>query len=238
MNALWYSILIEIKVFLRSGKAAFWTFFFPIFLMLLFGAVFKDYINFLIPGLIGMVILSTAFYSTGVAIVASRQTEFLKRLMITPIKRWVFIAAHMANRFLIILFQSFLIILIAFLVFRAKMVGNPLAFLITLSIGILAFVSIGFLIASLAKTTETASGIANVLFLPMVFVSGAFFPVDALPKFLLPLVKVLPLVYLLDGLRAIYIDGKGLNEVIFDLVILGVWIVICFAISVKKFKWY
>jgi len=117
------------------------------------------------------------------------------------------------------------------------MVGNPLTLFIVLTVGMLAFISIGYAIASMAKTTESASGMANVLFFPMIFLSGVYFSVENIPVYLKPIVAFLPLTHLVHALRSVFNEGASLVAVSPQLLILLIWFIICFLFSVYKFKW-
>jgi ABC-2 type transport system permease protein len=138
---------------------------------------------------------------------------------------------------MIVLMQAILIIGLAMLLFDVKIVGRVFDFFIALTIGMIAFISLGYAVASIAKTPESASGIANLLFIPMTFLSGVYFPADSLPGFLQPLVKVLPLTHLVNAIRDIFNQGAGLFEVGTELTILLGWIVVCMIFSINRFKW-
>ncbi len=122
-------------------------------------------------------------------------------------------------------------------VFDVHMEGSVFSLLVVLTVGLLAFIALGFLIASVAKTTQTASGIANVIFIPMMFLSGVYFSVEGLPKILKPLVEFLPLTHLIRATRAIFNSGVPLESVLPQLGILTVWMVVCFALSIRLFRW-
>ncbi|NIR47259.1 ABC transporter permease [candidate division KSB1 bacterium] len=195
------------------------------------------YIDFLLPGVIGMSVVSTCLFSIGMVVVAYREKGKLRRLSVTPLPKPIFIAGQMVNRYFIVLLQAFLLIAIGMLLFKVRMVGNFVDFLSALTVGMLAFIAIGFFIASVANTTETASGIANTLFLPMIFLSGVYFSVEGLPKFLKPLVEFLPLTHLVRAIRAIFNHGLSFFDVLPQMGILSVWTIVGFAVSVKLFKW-
>lgn len=197
----------------------------------------QRYIDFLLPGVIGMSVVSTCLFSIGMVVVAYREKGKLRRLSVTPLPKPIFIAGQIVNRYFIVLLQAFFLIGLGMLVFHVQMEGSMLDFLAALTIGMFAFIAIGFLIASIANTTETASGIANTLFLPMIFLSGVYFSVEGIPKFFKPIVEFLPLTHLIRAIRPIFNNGASLIEVWPQLVILSVWMVVCFAISVKMFKW-
>lgn len=196
-----------------------------------------SYIDFLVPGLIGFSLMSTCLFTIGVVVVSYREKGKLRRLAVTPLPKAIFIGGQIINRYIIVLLQAVLLIGISYFVFNVRMVGNIFALLFALTVGMLAFISLGYSIASVAKTTESASGIANVLFFPMIFLSGVYFSVEGLPKFLQPLIEFLPLTHLVRAIRSIFNNGAPLIEVLPQMGILSIWMILCFAFSVKKFRW-
>ena len=195
------------------------------------------YIDFLLPGIIGMSVVSTCLFSIGMVLVAYREKGKLRRLSVTPLPKSIFIAGQIVNRYFIILLQAFLLIAIGMLLFKVQMIGSLLDFLIVLTLGMFAFIALGFLIASIAKTTETASGIANTLFLPMMFLSGVYFSVEGVPNFLKPVIEFLPLTHLIRAMRAVFNNGVSILDVLPQMGILSIWMIVCFGISIKLFKW-
>lgn len=195
------------------------------------------YIDFLLPGLIAMSVMSTCLFSIGMVVVAYREKGKLRRLAVTPLPKSIFIAGQMVNRYLIVLAQTAVLIAIGIILFKVEMVGGLGDFLLALTVGMLAFIAIGFFIASVSKSTETASGIANTLFLPMIFLSGVYFSVDGIPNFLKPLVEFLPLTHLVRAIRAIFNNGLTFLDVLPQMGILSIWMIVCFLISIKTFKW-
>ncbi len=197
----------------------------------------RGYIDFLLPGVICMSVMSTCLFSIGMVVVAYREKGKLRRLAVTPLPKSIFIAGQMLQRYFIVLIQTFLLIGIGLFVFDVKMAGSIVDFIAALTVGMLAFIALGFFIASIAKTSETASGIANTLFLPMIFLSGVYFSVEGMPKFLKPLVELLPLTHLVRAVRAIFTNGLTFADVLPQMGILSLWMIVLFAVSSKLFKW-
>ena len=197
----------------------------------------QRYIDFVVPGLIGFSLMSTCLFSIGVVVVSYREKGKLRRLAVTPLPKYIFISGQIMNRYIIVLLQALLLIGVALLVFNVKMVGNPATLFVVLTAGMLTFIAIGYAIASFAKTTESASGMANVLFFPMIFLSGVYFSVENMPFFLKPVVAFLPLTHLVYALRAVFNEGATLFDVMPRLAILTVWFILCFLFSIYKFKW-
>ncbi|MGH1366858.1 MAG: ABC transporter permease [Calditrichia bacterium] len=199
------------------------------------GAV--SFLDFLVPGLIGFSLMSTCLFSIGLVVVSYREKGKLRRLAVTPLPKWKFIAGQILARYVIVLAQAGMLIGLAMVLFGVKMVGDFFPFFFALSIGMFAFIALGYSIASIAKTTESASGMANVLFIPMTLLSGVYFSSDGLPAFLQPLIEALPLTHLVRAIRAIFTNGAGLSNVFPELLILTCWTIACFAFSIKRFKW-
>ncbi|MFQ5640867.1 MAG: ABC transporter permease [bacterium] len=197
----------------------------------------QRYIDFLLPGIIGMNVVSTCLFSIGLVVVAYREKGKLRRLAVTPLPKSIFIAGQMVNRYMIVVIQALLLIAIGMFLFKVQIVGSLVHFFLALTVGMLAFIALGFFIASVAKTTETATGIANTLFLPMIFLSGVYFSIDSVPKFLKPIVELLPLTHLVRAIRAIFNNGLTFFDVLPQMGILSLWIVAGFALSLKLFKW-
>jgi ABC-2 type transport system permease protein len=143
----------------------------------------------------------------------------------------------MVNRYVIVLLQALLLIGIGIVLFDVEMVGRLLDFWAALTVGMLAFIALGFLVASIANTTETASGISNSLFLPMMFLSGVYFSVDGIPSYLKPIVEFLPLTHLVRAIRAIFNNGVGFMDVLPQMGVLALWVLVCFGVSIKLFRW-
>ena len=200
------------------------------------GLVFVDG-AYLVPGLIGFSLMSTCLFSIGVVVVSYREKDKLRRLAVTPLPKAIFISGQILNRYLIVLLQAVLILAIALSFFEVTLVGSAIHLFAVLTVGMMAFIAIGYAVASVSATTETASGIANVLFLPMTFLSGVYFSVDGLPGFLQPLVEILPLTHLVRAIRAVFNEGLTVLDVWPQLAILAGWFVACFLFSVRRFKW-
>ncbi len=196
-----------------------------------------SYISFLVPGLIGFSLMATCLFSIGVVVVSYREKGKLRRLAVTPLPKSIFIAGQILTRYLIVLTQAILLIGIAVFLFDVRIVGSIFQFFLALTIGMFAFIALGYAIASIAKTPETAAGIANTLFLPMTFLSGVYFSADGLPGFLQPLVALLPLTHLVHAIRGIFSNGQSIFEFLPQMGILIAWMIVCFTFAVRKFKW-
>lgn len=196
-----------------------------------------DYIDFLLPGIIGMAIMNTAIFGLSTTMVSYREKGILRRLKITPIPLSYFLGARIVTQLLFSLVQTSFLIAFAKFAFGAHTAGSYFVLAFVIIVGSLCFINVGFLVSSIAKTNDTADTIGNIIAMPMMFLSGIFFPVDNAPKWIQPLIKVLPLKYLADALRDVVIRGKSLAYVQGNMyVLLGVTVVL-FLLSLKLFKW-
>ncbi|WP_025027725.1 ABC transporter permease [Caldalkalibacillus mannanilyticus] len=196
-----------------------------------------SYLDFLVPGIAALMILSSNMNGVAAQISSWRERGILRRLQSTGLKASTFIAAQITARMVLNLSQSLLVILIGIFVLGAQMNGNWLLLLFYLILGVLVFMSIGFIIASLAKSPEHASPIAGFLSFPMMFLGGIFFPISNMPEFLQPVVYSIPIAHLADVLREVMNVGSGIVDLWIPTAVLLAWFIGSFAVAAKIFKW-
>jgi ABC-2 type transport system permease protein len=194
------------------------------------------YIDFLLPGILGMTLMFIGVQG-GLPIIQQRQAHIIKRLGSTPLQRPMLVLGDVVFRMIVVLLSAALIILIGRLVFNVQMVGNWLSLCGIILLGSFVLVNLGYVIAAFVKTQESAMPIIQVVDLPMMILSGTFFPVASMPAFIEPLVKILPLTYLNDALRQIMVAGTPLYSMTTDIVVLVVWAVVTLAITIRFFEW-
>ena len=195
------------------------------------------YIDFLIPGLLGMTLMGGSIWSLGFSIVDARRRKLLKRLVATPMPRQYFLLSYLLSRLVMLVVEVATILLFGTLVFGVPLRG-PLVLLAGLCLtGALAFGAIGLLVSSRVRTIEAVSGLMNFVMLPMWVLSGVFFSSQRFPGAVQPVIKALPLTALIDGLRANMLQGAGLVQLAPQLGILGGWLVVCFLLALKLFRW-
>jgi ABC-2 type transport system permease protein len=195
------------------------------------------YIDFLIPGLLGLNLMGSGLWGLGFAIVQARTQKLLKRLAATPMRRWHFLLSLMLSRLIFLVLEVGAVILFAYFVFDVRVHGSWLNLTLVALIGSMAFSGIGLLVGARTKTIEGASGLMNLVMLPMWLLSGSFFSASKFPDFLQPFIKALPLTVLNDALRAVMNDGAGLAAVGLSLAILSLWGVGTFFIALRIFRW-
>jgi ABC-type multidrug transport system permease subunit len=195
------------------------------------------YIDFLIPGLLGMNLMGSAVWGMGFAIVDARRKKLMKRLIATPMPRHYFLLSFLLSRLLLLIIEVGFVVGFARIVFDVPLRGSFLTFMTLCVLGSMSFSAVGLLIASRAQTIEAASGLMNLVMMPMWIVSGVFFSSQRFPETLQPVIKALPLTATIDALRANMLQGAELPQVAPQIAILGGWVVVCFTIALKIFRW-
>ncbi len=197
----------------------------------------QRYIDFLLPGLLGMNLMSGGVWGVGWALVLMRTRKLLKRFAATPMRRSDLLLSFMLFRVVIALIEALFLILFGILAFKLWPRGSYLTLAVLVSVSALAFSGVGLLVASRAQNSQSAAGLMNLVTLPMFLLSGVFFPAGNFPDWMQPLVKALPLTALNDALRAVILDGATLAATAPQLAVLGAWGGLGFAIALKIFRW-
>jgi ABC-type multidrug transport system permease subunit len=195
------------------------------------------YIDFLVPGLLGFGLMSSSIWGLGWAIVQMRMGKLLRRLAATPMRRLDFLLAFAAGRLLLALLEVLFFLGFARLIFDVRVAGNPVTFVVWALAGALCFGGLAALVASRAENSESANGLMNLVTLPMTVLSGVFFSASHFPGWLQPVLRALPLTALIDGLRAISIDGAGVTALLLPGLVLLVWGAGGFALALRLFRW-
>jgi ABC-type multidrug transport system permease subunit len=195
------------------------------------------YIDFLIPGLLGMNLMGSAIWGLGFAIVDARRKKLMKRLIVTPMPRHYYLLSFVLSRLTLLVAEVGVLLGFGVLAFGVPVRGSWLALAGLCVLGSLSFSALGLLIASRAQTVEAASGLMNVTMMPMWILSGVFFSAQRFPDVVQPLIKALPLTAVIDALRANMLQGANLAQVAPEIGVLAAWLVVCFALALKLFRW-
>jgi ABC-type multidrug transport system permease subunit len=195
------------------------------------------YIDFVIPGLLGMNIMAGGIWGLGFAIVEARRRNLLKRLVSTPMSRANYLASFLFSRFVFLLVEVVVILGSAVLLFGVPVRGALLQLAVVSIVSALAFGGVGLLIASRAKTTEGVSGLMNLVMMPMWVLSGVFFSSTNFPAAAQPFIQALPLTATINALRSTMLQGVGWSAVTVPVLIVGVWGVLAFGVALKVFRW-
>ncbi len=194
-------------------------------------------IDYLMPGILAMSLMQLGLFATATPLVSLRQEGVLRRLGATPLPRWQLLLGQVFMRLTIGAVQAALIIGLSVAAFGVQVQGNYLALTGLVLLGAVTFIGMGYLIAAIARTVESASGISSAINFPMMFLSGIFFPLAFLPAFLAPVVRAIPLTYLADAFRQVTMGSAPEFPMWVDIAVLGGWAVVCAALAARFFRW-
>ncbi|HXI19853.1 MAG TPA: ABC transporter permease, partial [Gemmatimonadales bacterium] len=195
------------------------------------------YIDFVVPGLLGMNLMGSGIWSVGFAVVDARRKRLLKRLIATPMSRAEYLASFVLSRLSLLVIEVGTLLGFAMLVFGVPFRGTIWTLGLICVLSALAFTSLGLLIASRVQTIEGVSGLSNLVMLPMWIFSGVFFSASRFPDAVQPLIRVLPLTAVVDALRATMLRGAGLAGITPELLVIAGWMALSFPLALRLFRW-
>jgi ABC-type multidrug transport system permease subunit len=195
------------------------------------------YIDFLMPGLLGLNLMGGGLWGVGFVTVDMRVRKLLKRYLATPMRRSDFLLSILGSRLIFMIPEMLVLISVAYFGFGVPINGGLLTLLVIVVTGSAAFAGLGLFIACRAQKTETISGLMNLVMLPMWLLSGTFFSSKRFPEVSQPFIQALPLTQLNDALREVMLEGAGLDQVAWRIGILAAWAVVCFALALRWFRW-
>jgi ABC-type multidrug transport system permease subunit len=195
------------------------------------------YIDFLVPGLLAMNLMGNGIWGICFPIIDARRKKLLKRMVAAPMSRAQYLLSYLLSRLAFVVLDVFLFVGFGHLAFEVPVRGSIGAIALVCFIAALSFSSIGLLIGSRASTTEGASGLANAVMVPMWILCGVFFSARRFPDLVQPIIHALPLSATVDSLRAVMLEGATIAALRGQLVILTVWLVVCFASALRLFRW-
>jgi ABC-2 type transport system permease protein len=195
------------------------------------------YIDFVIPGLLGMGLMGNGIWAIGFGIVDARRRKLLKRYMATPMSRSEYLASFIISRFALLVVEVLLLVGFSALVFDVPVRGSLALLAVICVLGALSFCALGLLLAARPRTIEAANGLMNLAMLPMWILSGVFFSAENFPNAFQPFIQALPLTAVNDALRASMLRGDGWSVVAPELAILLAWGVVSFIVALKIFRW-
>jgi ABC-type multidrug transport system permease subunit len=195
------------------------------------------YIDFLIPGLVGLNLMGSGMWGLGFTVVQARTRKLLKRLAATPMRRSHFLLSFMLSRLIFLVGEVAAVIIFARLVFGVSITGSILDLTIIALVGSMTFAGLGLLVAARPKTIEGVSGLMNLAMLPMWLLSGTFFSAARFPDFAQPFIKALPLTALNNSLRAVMNEGMPLASTWREIAVLVAWGLVSFVVALKIFRW-
>ena len=195
------------------------------------------YIDFVVPGLLGMNLMGSAMWGLGFSIVEARQKKLLKRLVASPMPRWQYLASFLFSRLAMLVIEVAAFLGFAGLAFGVPFRGSLFELAVLCVLTSLVFSALGLLVASRARTMEAVSGLMNLVMLPMWILSGVFFSATRFPAVIQPLVRALPLTAAIDAMRGNMLQGLSITQMLSPLAILAAWFIVPFAISLRIFRW-
>lgn len=241
MNAWWQNTLMNLKLTFRDRQAIFWTYLFPLFFLFLFSSVLargqRGMVANLLPGLLCISAMSAGLFGLSIGLVTARERGILRRYQLAPFNPWMLISSELAANFVVALSTLLLQLILAKVVYQVNYRGQPLAFFVMLSAGVLAFQAIGFIVAAVAENAKSAQVLSNLLFFPLMFLGGAAFPLAMLPPAVRKFSHFLPSQYMVNGLAGVMVEGEGLRANALNLAVLSSVCVLALWLAVRLFRW-
>jgi len=244
MKVLRAEVLTNVKLYSRNRHALVPTAGLPLILMLLFSYMYQGQsagdlpmVAYVFASVAGMSVAGTAFLNLSINLVEQRDQGILKRLRGTPLREWQLLGGKVLAASLIICLQLLILFAVGVALFGLRLKGTPLPSLSILILGTLAFLAMGFCLASLMKNARAAEAWALALFLPMLFIGGGFFPNESLPKVVQQLARALPLTHFYEALVSVMVEGHSIATTVHHLLLVALWAIGCSAVSLKAFRW-
>ena len=196
-----------------------------------------NYAAFLLPGLLGLNLVSMGLFSVGMVNVSYREKGKFRRLAVTPLPKWIFLLGQVLHRLTVTVVQAAILLLVGRLVFGIQNQGSFLDLLLVMTLGTGCFMAFGFALSGFAETSEGYAAISNLVFFPLMMLSGVYFTLDSAPSWLQVTVATLPLAPFVKALRAVFNDGSSLAGHGLGLGIVLAWGLAAFALAVRRFRW-
>jgi ABC-2 type transport system permease protein len=231
---------LERRMFWRNPSAAFFNFLLPLLFLGLFGAIFsgnQDDLDVLIPGIAGMSIMATTFSSLTMNLTFLREQGVLKRMRGTPLPEGSYLLGVFGNAVANAVIQLALVIVAGKLLFNTGWPKDWLELVIYTGAGVVCLAALGVAWSHVIPNYDAAAAYSNIVFLPVIFISGVFYDVDHAPQFLRDIAQVLPLVHIIDGLSGALVSGRSLADNASGLAVVGVWAAFGVFFAVRGFRW-
>ncbi len=196
------------------------------------------YIDFLIPGLIGMMIMNSCLWGLGYSLIEARIKKILKHMILTPLAKWLLLLSYGVGRFFLVSIEVLALYVSSSIIFDFTLQGEEIDFFLVYLAGFFAFWGMAILVASRTSSLRSANNLINFITLPMLLLSGVFFSYHFFPEELLPYIKHLPLTLLNDALRGVLNEGKGAKDFLYEISLLVFMGITSFFLGIRYFKWY
>lgn len=234
LRIMYHEIIVEQLMFWRNRSNLFFTFLFPLALLVFFGS-FTNNNDVLVPGIAALGIVAVAFQSLAIQLSMHRDQGVLKRIMATPLPSWQLIAGKVVSVTIVLLIELALVIALGKVAFHVALPHDLLLFFAAVFAGTLCFVALGFAVASAISNADSAPAVTNAIYLPMMFVSGVFYPVSVLPEWAQVIAKVLPMHHLVVPLGAAW--SQPTQSPWPHILVLLVWGAAGMVYTVRRFRW-
>ncbi|MBJ7244490.1 MAG: ABC transporter permease [Solirubrobacteraceae bacterium] len=236
----WRQYRLERKMFWRNPTAAFFSFVLPLIFLFLFGAVFSGNqanLNVLVPGIAGLSVMATTFNALATQMTFLREQGVLKRVRGTPLPGTSYLSGIIGSAATNAVIQILIIIVAGKLFFGLGWPKDWAELAVFTILGVACFAAMGVAFSHVIPNFEAAPAYTNLVFLPMIFISGVFFDVDNVPTFLRDIANALPLVHVINGISAALVTGAPITDHLSDLAVVAVWTLACVILAVRGFSW-
>ena len=236
----WRQYRLERRMFWRNPSAAFFNFFLPLLFLALFGAIFggnQKNLDVIVPGIAGMAIMSTTFSALAINLTFLREQGVLKRMRGTPLPSGAYLTGIAANAVTNAAVQITLVILAGRLFFNIGWPKDWIELVVFVVLGVVCLASLGVAYSHVIPNFDAAPAYVNIVFLPVIFISGVFYDVDNTPVFLRDIAQALPLTHIIDGLSGAMVTGRGIEDNLSALGVIAVWAVFGIVMAVRGFSW-
>jgi ABC-2 type transport system permease protein len=244
VRLFFHQLRAEQKLFWRSRELAFFTFLLPILFFLLLGSAYGgDEINgvsgyaYLLAGMIGYGAASTTFAGLALLLVIRRESGVLKRLRATPLPPETYVAAVLSSIILVFFVEAAILIALGRVAFDVPLPGSMLSLILVLLVGAASFAALGVGLTALIRSAEGSSAVVNALYLPLSFISGAFFSEDTFPQVLQTLAAILPLSHLISLARDVMVYDDTVWDHLDDVAVVAAWGVVGLVFAIRGFRW-
>jgi len=236
----WRQFRLERRMFWRNPSAAFFNFALPLLFLALFGAIFSNdqkALDVIVPGIAGLAVMSTTFSALAMNLTFLREQGVLKRMRGTPLPSGAYLAGIAANAVTNALIQITIVVVAGRAVFGIGWPRDWGALVLFVAAGVVCLAALGVAWSHVIPNFDAAPAYVNIVFLPVIFISGVFYDVDNAPQFLRDLAEALPLVHVIEGLSGAMVDGTGVAAHLSDLAVIGVWAALGIVLAVRGFSW-
>jgi ABC-2 type transport system permease protein len=240
MSVVSQEIIIYTKLFFRERIAVFWGFVFPILLLILFCSIFggtPERSTALVSGLICINTISGTLYGLGVVTVGAREQGILRRYKVAPVALWKIVTGLCISRLISVTLTTMFLIIVARVFYDILLPARLVPMAVAFACGTLMFCAIAFAVAAISRSVAQANGLTQVLFVPMMFLSGATFPYEFMPGWMQRIAHVLPSTYYVSGLKSTMLGATGVLDNIDNFILMAVFTAFAIAVSVRFFRW-